>query len=132
MKVINGKLQSKETTCDLAFRRALKSALKEWFDLRLTDFPTIIKKIGIEEEDYDLSLQSSIMEAERYIDINVVTAKEITQIILHHGTMVSPYPHLIVNGMEYYIGRKVEVENMTMPKATEISEQIYKDFMKDE
>lgn len=130
MKVINGKLEPKNLVVDLEFRKALKKALKEWFDLRLTDLPIIIKRIGIEEENYDLLLRSQIIESERHLDINVVTAKETTRIILNRGTMISPYPSLIVNGKDYYLGRKVEVEEITIPKATEISEQAYRELIK--
>lgn len=129
MKVINGKLEPKDLVADLEFRKALKKALKEWFDLRLTDFPIIIKGIGIEEESYDLLLRSQIIESERHLDIDVVTAKEITKIVLNRGTMISPYPSLTVNGKEYYLGRKVEVEEITVPNVTEISEQAYRELI---
>ncbi len=130
MKVINGKLEPKKVTVDLEFRSALKRALKEWFDLKIKDLPTIIKKIGIEDENYELRLLSSLY-INNYICFNVISKNRVSCITLKKGTMSSPYSELMVDDKKYYLGRKVEVEEITIPKATTMAEQIYKDFMED-
>lgn len=131
MKVINGKLEPKKTTTDLEFRSILKKVLKEWFDLRLKDLPTIIRKIGIKDEDYELTILDSMCLLDDYISIGILSRNVLAYITLYKGTISNPYPYMKFNGEEYYLGRKVEVEKITIPKATEISEQIYKDFIED-
>lgn len=131
MKVINGKLEPKNVATDLEFRRALKKALKEWFDLRLTDLPTIIRKMGIADEDYELTLISNICFIHNHISISVKSKNETAYITLYKGKISNPYPYMTFNDKEYYLGRKVEVENITIPKATETSEQMYRELMED-
>lgn len=127
MKVINGKFESKKEKDDLAFRSALKKVLKEWFDLRLKDFPTIIKKLGIEDKNYKVTLVSNICSADSYMNINITTENQVFSIYLNKGTILSPYPYLTYNYKEYYIGRKVEVEEITIPETLRISKLIYTD-----
>lgn len=131
MKVINGKLEPKKTTTDLEFRSILKKVLKEWFDLRLKDLPTIIRKIGIKDEDYELTLISNICFMDNNMSISIRSENVSAYVTFNKGTMSNSYPYLLFNDEEYYIGRKVEVERITIPKLTEMAERIYRDFMED-
>ncbi len=131
MKVINRTLEPKSATTDLVFRKVLKRVLREWFDLRLQDLPIIIKKIGVEEQDYELTLSSHIESfkcPEGYFSIDLKRKYRCNHITFYRGTMLT-YPYLTFDDERYYLGRTVTVEKINVPKVTTIAEQIYKDFM---
>lgn len=114
MKVIDGKLEPKSETCDLTFRKYLKEILNEWFDLRLKDILTIIRKLGIKDENYELTYVSSLSYIDTYggqLCVELKRKDQCNLIIFRRGQMPNPYPpRLIFDDKEYYLGRTVTVD----------------------
>lgn len=136
MKIKKGKVEPKKDTVDLGCRNELKRALNNWFNLKLNDLPTIIRKLGIEEEDY------SVFEVDKTSNsllICVSTDKAAMVLELCRGEMTNPYPILKVHGEEeriYYVGRNVEIEKIYPVELTEEERkngiELYKELMKSE
>lgn len=121
MKVVNGKLEPKKQNNDVEFRKILKKVLKEWFDLRLEDLPTIIKKIGIKEQNYEIELISSYDERSNRLRLNLILESESIRIEMMRGDMVNPYSCIAVYGKEYAIyslERSVKIEKIFPAKLT--------------
>lgn len=112
MKIEKGKISKKNLNQEeLEFRKKLKKALKIWFGLKLKDIPEIIKKIGVNSEEYEITY---INDDYSHLNFKVKTKNDEFEVELFRGDMVNPYSQckVLKDDKEeiYSLSRMVQVD----------------------
>ena len=76
-------------------KQSLKFTLKNWFNLKLKDFPGVVRSIGVDAIEYTVKMKEYEND---HLDV-IVKISENDEFVmrLFRGNMISPYPALIIN-----------------------------------
>lgn len=98
MKIKNGEIKSssKSLKTEELLRTKLSLSLYEWFDLKLTDIPEIMKKIGVRSKNYEIKFLEENQEFDE-VNLLVVTNYTTYEVEIFRGNMVNPYSHFKIS-----------------------------------
>lgn len=114
MKVKNNEIMNDCRSKEREFRKIIGNMLKKHFKLEWEDLPIILRKLGIKEEEYELT--DFYKYDQGRINFYAVTKGERTLIEFMAGDMINPYPKVRVTKENaepenYYVSKDIVVQS---------------------
>lgn len=113
MKVKNEKIMSENKSEEWKFREFMENMLKKHFKLEWEDLPIILRKLGVEDGEYELT---DFKYSQGKVAFYAITESERILIEFMTGNMINPYPKVMVvkdkaEPKNYYVSKDIVVQS---------------------